>query len=85
MNTNLSGDREEWVVFRTVYDPTEAAMIQDILESGGIGVIVRSSKVSPYPVNVGRMGEIKILIRQYDLRTAEKVLKSTTDDINPVE
>ncbi|HHN63730.1 MAG TPA: hypothetical protein ENK09_00005 [Nitrospirae bacterium] len=65
---------QQWVVFRTVYDPTEAAMIKDLLESGGIDVIVRSSKVTPYPVNIGRMGEVKILIRSSDLEEARKII-----------
>ena len=37
-------------------------------------VIVRSSKVAPYPVNIGRMGEIKILVREEDKDTAKKVI-----------
>jgi hypothetical protein len=55
-------------------------MIKDLLESGGIEVIVRSSKVSPYPVNIGRMGEIKILIRNMDQKDAEAVLKKISTD-----
>ncbi len=67
-------DGGEWIVFRTVYDPIEATMIQDLLSSAGISAVVRSSKVSPYPVNIGKMGEVKILIRSADLEDAEKLL-----------
>ena len=49
-----------WVEVFITYDSIEAEMIKDLLESGGIPVILRSSKVAPYPVNIGRMGEIKI-------------------------
>ena len=40
-----------------------------------IPVIIRSSKVSPYPVNIGKMGEVKILVREEDKDEAEKVIK----------
>lgn len=65
---------DEWVVVFVTYDPIEAEIIKDLLESGGIPVVLRSSKVSPYPVNIGKMGEIKILVREEDKETAEKVI-----------
>jgi hypothetical protein len=66
---------EKWVVIFTTYNPLEAEIIKDLLESGGIPVIIRSSKVSPYPVNIGKMGETKILVREEDKDEAEKVIK----------
>lgn len=65
---------EEWVEVFITYDPLEAEMIKDLLESGDIPVVLRSSKVRPYPVNVGKMGEIKILVRKSDKELAEKVI-----------
>jgi len=64
----------DWVEVFVTYDSIEAEMIKDLLESGGIPVILRSSKVAPYPVNIGRMGEIKILVREEDKDTAKKVI-----------
>jgi hypothetical protein len=66
---------EKWVVIFTTYDPVEAEIIKDLLESGGIPVIIRTSKVTPYPVNIGKMGEVKILVREADKEEAEKVIK----------
>jgi hypothetical protein len=66
---------EKWVVIFTTYNPLEAEIIKDLLESGGIPVIIRSSKVRPYPVNIGKMGEIKILVRERDKDEAESVIK----------
>lgn len=66
---------EEWVGVFITYDSIEAEMIKDLLESGGIPVILRSSKVGPYPVNIGKMGEIKILVRKEDKDMAEKVIE----------
>lgn len=70
---------EKWEVVFITDDPLEAEIIKDLLESGGISVVIRSSKVSPYPVNVGKMGEIKILVTQADKEAAEKVIKGEED------
>jgi hypothetical protein len=66
---------EEWVTVLVTNDSLEAEMIKDLLESGEIPVVLRSSKVSPYPVSVGKMGEIKILVRKEDKETAEKLIR----------
>jgi hypothetical protein len=71
---------EKWVVIFTTYDPLEAEIIKDLLESGGIPVIIRTSKVSPYPVNIGKMGEVKILVREEDKDEAEKVIKGGEEE-----
>jgi len=52
---------------------------KDLLESGGVPVVLRSSKVSPYPVNIGKIGEIKILVRDEDKEIAEKLIKEEID------
>lgn len=70
---------EEWVEVFVSYDPIEAEVIKDILESGGISVVLRSLKVSPYPVNIGKMGEIKILVKKEDKEEAEKVIRGEED------
>lgn len=71
---------EEWVEVFVTYDSLEAEMIKDLLESGDIPVVLRSSKVSPYPVNIGRMGEIKILVRREDREEAERVIKGDEEN-----
>lgn len=57
------------------YDALEAEMIKDLLESGGIDAEIRSSKVTPYPVNLGKMGEVKILVKESDRAAAEELLR----------
>jgi len=69
---------EEWVEVLVTYDPIEAEIIKDLLESGGIPVVIRSAKVRPYPVNIGKMGEIKILVRKEDKEEAGKVIKESS-------
>ena len=70
---------EEWVEILLTSDPLEAEMIKDLLESGDIPVVLRSSKVSPYPVNIGKMGEIRVLVRSIDKEAAEKVIQDQTE------
>ncbi len=70
---------ERWTVVLVTYDSIEAEIIKDLLESGGVQVVLRSSKVSPYPVNVGKIGEIKILVRDENKEIAEKLIKEEID------
>jgi hypothetical protein len=67
---------KEWVEVFVTYDAMEAEIIKDILESGDISVVLRSAKISPYPVNIGKFGEIKILVRKQDKERAEEVIKA---------
>ena len=71
---------EEWITLRVTSDQLEAEMIKDLLESGDVPVVLRSAKVSPYPVNVGRMGEIKVLVRAEDKNAAEEVLRRLSEE-----
>ena len=73
---------KDWIELLVTDDPLEAEMIKDLLESGGIPVVLRSSKVTPYPVNIGRMGEIKILVRREDKETAQEVIAGESEDLN---
>ncbi len=70
---------EEWVELLVTYDLLEAEMIRSLLESGGIPVVFRSSKITPYPVNVGKIGEVRLLVRAGDQQLAEEVMRSSGD------
>lgn len=72
---------KEWVEVFITYDTLEAEMIKDILESGGISVVLRSSKVSPYPVNIGKIGEVKILVRREDRDAVLRVIRGEDDGV----
>ena len=70
------------------YDEVEAGMLVDLLRSGGIEAHLRSSKVTPYPVNVGRMGEIKIIVKNADEDEARALIElecpaSPGEDLDP--
>lgn len=66
---------DAWVELLVTSDELEAEMIKDLLESGGISVVIRSAKVRPYPVSIGKMGEVKLLVRKTDLEAAEAALR----------
>jgi len=70
---------EEWIEILVTYDYLEAEIIKDLLESGGIPVVIRSAKVRPYPVNIGKMGEVKVLVRKVDKEEADGVIKQGND------
>lgn len=65
----------KWIELLVTYDSLEAGMIRDLLESGGIEVEIRSAKVTPYPVNIGKMGEVKVLVREEDRAAAEEMIR----------
>jgi len=65
----------EWTELLVTDNEIEAEMIKDLLESGGVPVVIRSSKVRPYPVSVGKMGEVKLLVRKADLEAARAALE----------
>ncbi len=70
----------KWIELLVTYDSLEADIIKDLLESGGIEVRIRSSKVTPYPVNIGRMGEVKVLVREEDRAAAEEMIRDRQDN-----
>ena len=65
----------EWVELLFTYDEIEAQIVKRLLEGEGIQVVFRSMKVRPYPVSIGKMGEVKLLVRRTDLEAAEAALK----------
>lgn len=68
------GEADYQEIFFT-YDPVEATILADLLRSGGIEVVERSNRVSPYPVNVGRMGESRLLVRGADAQHALELVR----------
>ncbi|HBH62769.1 MAG TPA: hypothetical protein DDX85_13740 [Nitrospiraceae bacterium] len=66
----------EWVEVLFTYDEIEAEIVKDLLEAEHIQVIVKSSKISPYPVSIGSMGEIRLMIRNEELEKAKEVLSA---------
>ena len=68
-----------WVELLVTYDEVEAQIIKNILDAENIPLVIDSSKIRPYPVNIGRIGEIKLLVRKEDVEKAKEVLKVMKD------
>jgi hypothetical protein len=65
----------EWVELLVTYDEVEAQIVKNILEAENISVVIDSSKIRPYPVNIGRIGEVKLMVKKEDVEKAREVLK----------
>ena len=74
-----------WVNLYVTHDQLEAEMIKDIVESAGIEVVIESSKLTPYPVNIGRLGEVKLLVKEEDRGTAEEILRTSPEEVGGME
>lgn len=70
---------QDWAEILFTYDEVEAEIVKDVLESEGIQVVVNSLKVRPYPVSIGRMGEIRLLVRNDELEKAKRILSIMKD------
>ena len=69
----------EWVELLFTYDEIEAQIVKRLLEGEGIQVVFRSMKVRPYPVSIGKMGEVKLMVREEELERAKEILKAMGD------
>jgi hypothetical protein len=65
---------ERWMDIFTTFDESEAAIITGMLEGAGVPCMVESSKISPFPVSVGRLGELKVLVHIEDVDKANMIL-----------
>lgn len=68
-----------WVEILFTYDEVEARIVKELLEAEGISAIIESEKISPYPVNIGRIGEVRVMIKEEDLAKAKDVLRAMND------
>lgn len=66
----------DWVEFLVTGDDLESEIVRNILEAEGVKVVVDSLKVRPYPVSIGRMGQIKLLVKKSDEKEARRIIKA---------
>lgn len=66
----------DWVELLITYDEIEAQIIKNILEAENIQVVMNSMKIRPYPVSIGRIGEVRLLVRAKDIEKARDVIKA---------
>jgi hypothetical protein len=73
---------DTWAEIFFTYDEIEAEIVKDLLEAEDIQVVVKSMKMTPYPVSIGRMGEMRLMVRNEDLERARElitVMKETSE------
>ncbi|MEF9426460.1 MAG: DUF2007 domain-containing protein [Candidatus Mariimomonas ferrooxydans] len=66
---------DEWVELFVTYDEIEAQIVKNILEAEDIQVVLNSLKVRPYPVSIGKIGEVKLLVKKENLENAKNIIK----------
>ena len=66
---------DEWVEMFVTYDEIEAQIVKSILEAEGIQVVLNSLKVRPYPVSIGKIGEVRLLVKKENLEKAGDIIK----------
>lgn len=66
---------DEWVELFVTYDEIEAQIVKNILEAEDIQVVLNSLKVRPYPVSIGKIGEVKLLVKKESLENAKDIIK----------
>ena len=66
---------DEWVELFVTYDEIEAQIVKNILEAEGIQVVLNSLKVRPYPVSIGKIGEVRLLVKKENLEKARDIIK----------
>ncbi|MEW6714366.1 MAG: DUF2007 domain-containing protein [Nitrospirota bacterium] len=69
----------EWVEILFTYDEVEAQIVKRLLEGEGIQVVLRSMKVRPYPVSIGKMGEVKLMVKEEELERAKEIINAMGD------
>ncbi|MEF9437911.1 MAG: hypothetical protein L0922_03885, partial [Candidatus Mariimomonas ferrooxydans] len=50
-------------------------MVEVVWRLRGIQVVLNSLKVRPYPVSIGKIGEVKLLVKKENLENAKNIIK----------
>lgn len=70
---------DDWTEFIVTNDEIEAQIVKNILEAENIPVVINSMKIRPYPVSIGRIGEVRLLVRAKDIEKARDVIRIMKD------
>jgi hypothetical protein len=68
-----------WVEILFTYDEVEAQIVKQLLEGEGIRVVIDSAKIRPYPVSIGRIGEVRVMVREEEFERAREILRAMED------
>ena len=79
----LEPEEDNWVNFKEIYisyNELEAERIKTLLEENWIDCIVRSMKISPYPINIGNFSEHRIAVDEEKLPEAVELIREAIAD-----
>ena len=65
----------EWVGIHTTTNEYEANIIKGLLETEGIFCLLKSSRVAQFPLAIGRLGEIKIMVAPSEAEQGKQILR----------
>ena len=68
---------ENWIVVLTTDDESEATIVQGLLETEGVECRVESYRVSQFPVAIGKLGQITVMVQDSDFEKATKLIDAT--------
>jgi hypothetical protein len=65
----------EWVGIHTTTNEYEANIIKGLLETEGIFCLLKSSRVAQFPLAIGHLGEIKIMVAPSEAEQGKEILR----------
>jgi len=68
---------ENWVEVLKTDDESEATIVQGLLETQGVECRVESYRVSQFPVAVGKLGQITVMVQDSDYENAKNLIDAT--------
>ena len=73
---------KDWVELCITNSEHEAYIIIGLLKSYDIPSRIKSYRVSQFPLDVGHIGEIKILVLASDIEDAKEIIRDSEKNIN---
>lgn len=84
MSSQLQRSGYDWMVVHITYNLAEAHIVAGRLETEGIATFIyREPGASALGIHIGRLGEIKVLVRPADFHLAEAILHPDEPDALP--
>lgn len=84
MSRQLKRSGPDWMVIHITYNPAEAHIIAGRLETEGIATFIhREPGANALGIHIGRLGEIKVLVRPADYELAQAILYPDQPDALP--
>jgi formate dehydrogenase assembly factor FdhD len=81
----IEGDGVTWIEIASAGSEDEANLLVGFLDSEGIASQIENLKFHMEPVNVGKMGEIRVYVKTDDEARAQELLKLRQDEYDNLD